>query len=138
RGFAVVADEVRNLAQRTQEATHEIQEIIEQLVSASRQAVKVMDGSKKEADQSVSDSNRAGDALAQIASAVESISEMNSVIATAASEQTSVANEINKNIIAINEVSHQTAEGTCRTLKESEEVARISSQLDQMVNQFKV
>ncbi|MBT2968718.1 MAG: hypothetical protein B6D72_13715 [gamma proteobacterium symbiont of Ctena orbiculata] len=138
RGFAVVADEVRNLAQRTQEATHEIQDIIEQLVSASRQAVKVMDGSKKEADQSVSDSNRAGDALAQIASAVESISEMNSVIATAASQQTSVANEINKNIIAINEVSHQTAEGTCRTLKESEEVARISSQLDQMVNQFKV
>lgn len=138
RGFAVVADEVRNLAQRTQEATHEIQDIIEQLVTASNQAVKVMDGSKKEADQSVTDSNRAGDALAQIANAVESISEMNSLIATAASEQTSVASEINKNIIAINEVSHQTAEGTCRTLKESEEVAQISAQLDKMVNQFKV
>ncbi|MEW8692356.1 MAG: methyl-accepting chemotaxis protein [Candidatus Thiodiazotropha endolucinida] len=138
RGFAVVADEVRNLAQRTQEATHEIQDIIEQLVSASNQAVKVMDGSKKEADQSVTDSDRAGEALAQIASAVESISDMNSVIATAAAEQTSVASEINKNIIAINEVSHQTAEGTCRTLKESEEVARISAQLDTMVNQFKV
>jgi methyl-accepting chemotaxis protein len=138
RGFAVVADEVRNLAQRTQEATQEIQGIIEQLVSASNQAVEVMDGSKKEADQSVTDSERAGEALTQIASAVESIKEMNSVIATAASEQTSVASEINKNIIAINEVSHQTAEGTCRTLKESEEVAQISAQLDKMVNQFKV
>ncbi|MCU7932780.1 MAG: methyl-accepting chemotaxis protein [Candidatus Thiodiazotropha sp. (ex Codakia rugifera)] len=138
RGFAVVADEVRNLAQRTQEATHEIQEIIEQLVTASSQAVQVMDSSKKEADQSVTDSSRAGDALAQISSAVESISEMNSVIATAASEQTSVASEINKNIIAISEVSHQTAEGTCRTLKESQEVAQISAQLDGMVNQFKV
>ena len=138
RGFAVVADEVRNLAQRTQDATHEIQEIIEQLISSSDQAVQVMDGSKQEADQSVSDSSRAGDALQQIASAVELISEMNSQIATAASEQTSVASEINKNIIAINEVSHQTAEGTCRTLKESEEVAQISLSLDKMVNQFKV
>jgi methyl-accepting chemotaxis protein len=137
RGFAVVADEVRNLAQRTQEATQQIQQIIEQLVSASSQAVQVMDVSKKEADQSVTDSNRAGEALAQIAGAVESISEMNSVIATAASEQTSVVSEINKNIIAINQVSHQTAQGTHETLNESQEVARISSELDNMVNQFK-
>ncbi|MEJ2455930.1 MAG: methyl-accepting chemotaxis protein [Candidatus Thiodiazotropha sp.] len=138
RGFAVVADEVRNLAQRTQEATQQIQEIIEQLVNASDQAVKVMDTSKKEADQSVSDSSRAGQALTDIANAVESISEMNSVIATAASEQTSVVSEINKNIIAINEVSHQTANGTNETLRESEEVAKISADLDRMVNQFKV
>ncbi len=138
RGFAVVADEVRNLAQRTQEATQQIQEIIEQLVHASDQAVKVMDTSKKEADQSVSDSTRAGQALTEIANAVESISEMNSVIATAASEQTSVVSEINKNIIAINEVSHQTANGTNETLRESEEVAKISADLDRMVNQFKV
>jgi methyl-accepting chemotaxis protein len=138
RGFAVVADEVRSLAQRTQEATQEIQEIIEQLISSSNQAVKVMDGSKQEAEKSVSDSSRAGEALQQIESAVEMISEMNSQIATAAQEQTSVASEINKNIIAINEVSHQTAEGTCRTLEESEEVAQISQKLDQMVNQFKV
>ncbi len=138
RGFAVVADEVRNLAQRTQEATHEIQEIIEQLISSSEQAVKVMGTSKQEADQSVADSSRAGEALQQISGAVEMISEMNAQISTAAQEQTSVASEINKNIIAINEVSHQTAEGTCRTLKESEEVAQISQRLDNMVNQFKV
>ncbi|MET0066340.1 MAG: methyl-accepting chemotaxis protein [Candidatus Thiodiazotropha sp.] len=138
RGFAVVADEVRNLAQRTQDATQEIQEIIEQLVNSSNQAVRVMDESKKEADQSVADSSRAGDALQQIANAVESISEMNSQIANAASEQTAVASEINNNIIAINEVSHITAEGTSETLKESEEVAKISLRLDEMVNQFKV
>jgi methyl-accepting chemotaxis protein len=138
RGFAVVADEVRNLAQRTQDATQQIKDIIEQLVSASNEAVKVMDSSKEEAGQSVNESSRAGEALAEIANAVESISEMNSVIATAASEQTSVVSEINKNIIAISEVSHQTAEGTNRTMQESEGVARISAELDRMVNQFKV
>ncbi|MCG7918868.1 MAG: methyl-accepting chemotaxis protein, partial [Candidatus Thiodiazotropha taylori] len=90
------------------------------------------------ADQSVAGSSRAGEALQQISGAVEMISEMNAQISTAAQEQTSVASEINKNIIAINEVSHQTAEGTCRTLKESEEVAQISQRLDNMVNQFKV
>jgi methyl-accepting chemotaxis protein len=138
RGFAVVADEVRSLAQRTQEATKEILDIIEQLIASSDQAVKVMDGGKQEADQSVSDSSRAGEALQQIASAIEIITEMNAQISTAASEQTSVASEINKNIIVISEVSHQTAEGACRTLKESEEVAQISQKLDKMVNQFKV
>ncbi|MCU7905936.1 MAG: methyl-accepting chemotaxis protein [Candidatus Thiodiazotropha sp. (ex Epidulcina cf. delphinae)] len=138
RGFAVVADEVRNLAQRTQEATHEIQGIIEQLASASNQAVNVMDGGKEEADRSVADSSHAGDALKQIASAVKSISDMNSLIATAASEQTSVVSEINNNIIAISKVSHQTAEGTGQTLKESEEVAQISARLDKTVKQFKV
>ncbi len=138
RGFAVVADEVRSLAQRTQDATQEIQGIIEQLTNSSEQAVRVMDESKKEADQSVADSARAGDALHQIAGAVESISEMNSQIAKAASEQTTVASEMNNNIIAISEVSHITAEGTTETLKESEEVAKISRRLDEMVNQFKV
>jgi methyl-accepting chemotaxis protein len=138
RGFAVVADEVRNLAQRTQEATHQIQQIIEKLVSSSNEAVSVMDDSKRQADRSMTDSGRAGEALVGIASAVKSISEMNSVIATAASEQTSVVNEINKNIMAISKVTHRTAEGTCETLKESEEVAQVSAQLDRMVNQFKV
>jgi methyl-accepting chemotaxis protein len=138
RGFAVVADEVRNLAKRTQDATYEIQEIIEQLITSSDQAVQVIDDSKAEADQSVEDSNRAGEALLKIANAVESISEMNTQISSAASEQTNVATEINNNIIAINEVSHLTAEGTNQTLKESQEVAQISLKLDKMVNQFKV
>jgi methyl-accepting chemotaxis protein len=138
RGFAVVADEVRNLAQRTQEATHEIQSIIEQLVNSSNKAVKVMDESKQEAGQSVVDVSRAGDSLNQISKAVTLISDMNARIATAAQEQTAVANEIEQNIIAINNVSHQTSEGASETLKESEEVAKVSQRLDEMVNRFKV
>ncbi|MCG8316023.1 MAG: methyl-accepting chemotaxis protein [Pseudomonadales bacterium] len=138
RGFAVVADEVRGLAGRTQEATKQIQGIIEELVTVSQQAVDVMDISKQEAQESVLDSERAGAALEQIDRTIDTISKMNSVIATAAAEQSAVVTDIKNNIHAINSVSQTTAAGTCQTQEESEQVAQIVIELENMVNQFKV
>ncbi len=137
RGFAVVADEVRSLAVRTQESTKEIRSIIDQLASVSEQAVQMMDTSKKEADESVAESNQASIALQEIAQAVENIRQMNTMISTAATEQSSVVAGINQNIQAITTVSQQNALGSSRTLEESEEIARIAAQLGEIVDQFK-
>ncbi|MCB1644100.1 MAG: methyl-accepting chemotaxis protein [Pseudomonadales bacterium] len=137
RGFAVVADEVRSLAIRTQDSTLEINAIIDRLVRASESAVLAMDSSKLQADQSVEDSHRAGEALKEISDGVEAIKRMNTMIASAAAEQSQVVSEINKNIQAISAVSQKTADGAHRTLEESDEIAYVAKLLDKMVNQFR-
>jgi methyl-accepting chemotaxis protein len=109
RGFAVVADEVRTLAQRTQESTAEIQSMIERLQNGATAAVKVMGDSRAQADASVEQANNAGRALQAIIAQMRSMTDMNAQIATAAEEQSAVAEEMNRNIVAINQASDQTA-----------------------------
>jgi methyl-accepting chemotaxis protein len=137
RGFAVVADEVRSLAQRTQDATKEIREIIEQLRNSSEEAVQVMGQGKEDADRSVAESRVAGSALEEISSAVSSINDMNIRIATAAEEQSLMVDEVNRNIVSINEVTGKAAEGARQTSTSSDEVASVASRLDEMIRQFK-
>ncbi len=138
RGFAVVADEVRSLAQRTQDATKEIREIIDQLRQSSEEAVQVMGQGKEDADRSVAESRVAGGALEEISAAVSSINDMNSRIATAAEEQSIMVEEVNRNIVSINEVTGKAAEGARQTSHSSEEVASVAARLDAMIRQFKV
>ena len=137
RGFAVVADEVRSLASRTQLSTEEIRNIIENLSSISKEAVNAMESSKAQANDSVDDANKAAHALEEIASSVEQIREMNTMIAAAASEQSAVVNEINNNIHAISAISEQAGTGSHKTQLQSEEIAKISQSLDSTINQFK-
>jgi methyl-accepting chemotaxis protein len=137
RGFAVVADEVRSLAQRTQDATKEIREIIDQLERSSEEAVQVMAQGKEDADRCVTESRVAGSALEEISGAVSSINDMNARIATAAEEQSLMVDEVNRNIVSINEVTGKTAEGARQTSNSSEEVASVAARLDEMIRQFK-
>lgn len=87
RGFAVVADEVRSLAGRTQEATAEIQSLIERLQHGSRDAVSAMHKSRDFVELSVSEANKSGEALQAISKAVSDISLMNASIASAVSSK---------------------------------------------------
>lgn len=98
RGFAVVADEVRNLAQRTQQATVEIQEMISLLQNSAKSAVSLMEKSVEEAAEGVSLVTNAGSELDGIVEQVNQINDMNFQIATAAGQQSSVAEEMNQNL----------------------------------------
>ncbi len=138
RGFAVVADEVRTLASRTQEATREIQAMIEKLQLGSHDAVLVMESSCEKARSTVQQAVEAGNALKIITTAVEEINQMNKEIAQAALQQGDVADEININIVNITAVATQTASGADQLTAASNELASLSSNLQTLVTRFKV
>lgn len=138
RGFAVVADEVRTLAGRTQESTLEIQGMIERLQRGSSDAVRVMDIGRGKVEISVSRATGAGESLERITRAVASIAGMNLQIATAAEEQSSVTEDINRNIMRISEISDSSSEGSDVINAASVELAGLASTLEGQVRQFKI
>ncbi|MFV8833938.1 methyl-accepting chemotaxis protein [Aquisalimonas sp.] len=138
RGFAVVADEVRNLAQRTQDSTQEIQEMIERVQKGTGDTVTVIEHSRAQTQTVVDQTRNAGEALQGIAAAVSRINEMNTQIASAAEEQSSTAEEINRNVDTINSVAEESSEGVQSGRRASEELARLSSELQDLVSEFRV
>ncbi len=138
RGFAVVADEVRTLASRTQQSTQEIQDMIERLQSGTRSAVEAMDGGRGRAETCVEQAARAGEALEAITKEIASIADMNAQIASAAEEQTAVAEEINRNVVNIGHVTEQSAQGAKQTAEAGESLSGLAAQLQGMVGRFKL
>ena len=138
RGFAVVADEVRTLASRTQQSTGDIQGMLSKLQSGVQHVVTAMGNSEVLTGDAVKSANDAGQSLAGINAAVREIADMTTQIATAAEEQSSVTSEIDKNLVQINNLAMNTAEGASKTATESQRLNQLSIQLRQLVGQFKV
>lgn len=138
RGFAVVADEVRTLAQRTQESTAEIEDLVGALQTSAEQAVDVMSQSRDLAKTTVAQARHAGESLAEITTAVATISAMNTQIASAAQQQGSVADEINRNISNISDISEQTAESANQAAISNTDLSQLGLELQALMSRFKV
>ena len=130
RGFAVVADEVRTLARRTSESTTEIQQIVGSVQQGAQQAVKAIATGRTSSDASMQQVTLAGDSLQQIAAAVESIRDMNRQIATAAEEQTSVSEDISRNITEITDIAASNQQQVEHTAQASETLQQLSTDLN--------
>lgn len=138
RGFAVVADEVRNLASRTQASTLEINEMLSELHKLVSVAVKTMDESQQSCVRSVDSSRAISESLGSVTSAVTAINDMSTQIATAATEQSSVTEEINRNVYAIQEIVNELLHSSEDAAKVSQTVSQEGINLGKLVGQFKI
>jgi methyl-accepting chemotaxis protein len=138
RGFAVVADEVRSLAQNTQKATEEISGSIDTLVNSSEHASSVVSRCSTRAS-GIAD--RAGGIVDQLREAVDEVARMSAMaeqIATASEEQSATAEEVTRNVAAISERSFETKQAMAQISDASGDLAKLSSQLKDLLSRFRV
>ena len=138
RGFAVVADEVRTLASRTQDSTQEIETIIGLLQKRTQEIVALMATCRDQGEESSKQANSAGMMLEEIAQDVSLIMDMNSTIATAIQEQTTVASEVNEHVVMIRDVTEQSGESAKQNAHMSEEISQQAQVLHNEVSRFAV
>ncbi|EHH0683313.1 methyl-accepting chemotaxis protein [Vibrio vulnificus] len=138
RGFAVVADEVRSLASRTQNSTLEIGDMLKQLQNGVARAVTTMSASQERGEQTALESVQIKESLAGIQSAVEMIRDMGIQTASAAEQQSAVAEDINQNLVTIqqivNEINHNLQES--ETI--STQLSTSGQEMHKLVGHFKL
>lgn len=138
RGFAVVADEVRSLASRTQDSTLEINEMLSELHNLVTAAVGAMQASQQSCNRSVESSRAISESLGAVTTSVTTINDMSTQIATAATEQSSVTEEINRNVYAIQEIVNELTQSSKTTSSVSQHLAGRGQNLGDLVGQFKI
>ncbi|OUL57410.1 methyl-accepting chemotaxis protein [Pseudoalteromonas ulvae] len=137
RGFAVVADEVRSLAVKTQESTAEITDIINELQASTSNIVGSIDQCKQQGLLTAEQTELAGAAFSDIIADIQEISDMTSTIAVAVEQQSTVAQEINLNIVRISDYADELANNSQQNAQASAQVSEQAHQLDDAISWFK-
>ena len=138
RGFAVVADEVRHLASRTQQATVEIQQKIEQLQQCTAGAVSTMHNTATISEQAVGQAEAAGQRLGEIVQVVSRIADMNIEIATAAEQQSLVAQETSRNVVSVADIAREACDDAASSFRFAREVNFSAREIGMLANQFTI
>ncbi|HCS62907.1 MAG TPA: chemotaxis protein [Cellvibrio sp.] len=136
RGFAVVAEEVRNLAKRTQESTHEIYDIVQQLTASSSEAVKVADLGNQSAEEGAKNVVQTAEMLQGIAEAVGEIASMSTQMSVAVEQQAHVAEDINRQVVTISDHASTSSESARKTSSTIKSLKLISDSLHELVSRF--
>jgi len=134
RGFAVVADEVRTLAQRTQQSTEEIDQLIATLQSSSENTVEAISNSREQAEQCVQNTNASLELMQRVSSSISEISEMNKQIASSAEQQSRVLDEMNYSIANIRDTSRDTHQVSEQATRSADKLLQISKDLGELTN----
>jgi len=138
RGFAVVADEVRSLASRTQSSAQQIQQMIEELQSGSRDAVALMQESQRQSAHSMQVAEKAGVSMASVTERIGEIDGQNQSVATATEEQTSVVETLNMDISEINLLNQQGVDNLQATLAACTALEAEAGRLQRLVGGFRI
>jgi len=138
RGFAVVADEVRTLAARTQDATQNVEQVIERLQQGVESTVGDMNECQRIAEDCVHQAQDAGSSLTSMKQNIDKIASMNSTIGSAAEQQSSTTSELRQTLSHIQEISMQNADGSRHTARASDELAQLAVDLNKLITRFKV
>ncbi|WP_133405269.1 methyl-accepting chemotaxis protein [Parashewanella tropica] len=138
RGFAVVADEVRQLAQKTQQSTSHIEQMIGQLQQGTTEAVQVMSSSSEIAHATISSAKESSTAIKQTLEEIKHITENAELIATAVSQQSTTAEEINQSFESIKQVALENATGAEQVSAASHELTQLACQLQELTSSFQI
>lgn len=138
RGFAVVADEVRTLAQRTQNSTEEIEQIVLELQSHADEAHDAMEQNTQWAQQTVESGKEVQQVLESVQAHITTINDMNHQVATAAEEQSSVASEVNRFIESVFALSGKVSDNARTMSSSSDELLQENNELQRRMHNFKV
>jgi methyl-accepting chemotaxis protein len=136
RGFAVVADEVRKLAERTSTATKEISGMIGEIQKETAHAVEAMQSGTKHVELGVESTQRAGASLQEIIGSSDKVGEMITHIATAATEQASATQEVNRNVEQISAITSETAEGAGQSAQACQQLSNLALNLNSLMSRF--
>lgn len=138
RGFSVVADEVRQLANRAQQSTNKISDVIKRLQQKTELAVQAMQANAGMANEVFNSTDDATAAIEQIISNIKNIQAMNQQIAAASLQQSTVAEEINRSLTNIQVVTEQSSVAIEETAKTSSALSQLGLEQQQLANQFRL